>query len=141
MCVLRVGRLLRKRTPICGHQTRCVSRPRLTDGPRQALRRCSRCSGSGSFHRSLGLGPGPLDPRSHATSLLEEETGNKQGLIALPRIKQAGVGLPEGYSREDPLSGGLVHIFFFFGHTARLAGSQFPDQGLNPGHGSESLES
>ena len=30
---------------------------------------------------------------------------------------------------------------FFFGLTAQLAGSQFPDQGLNPGHGSESLES
>ena len=29
----------------------------------------------------------------------------------------------------------------FFGLTAQLAGSQFPDQGLNPGHGSESLES
>ena len=32
-------------------------------------------------------------------------------------------------------------LFFFFGHTMRLAGSQFPDQGLNPGHGSESAES
>ena len=24
-------------------------------------------------------------------------------------------------------------IFFFFGHVMRLAGSYFPDQGLNPG--------
>ena len=28
-----------------------------------------------------------------------------------------------------------------FGHTAWLVGSQFPDQELNPGHGSKSLES
>ena len=33
------------------------------------------------------------------------------------------------------------HSFPFFGHAARLAGSQFPDWGLNPGHGSESPES
>lgn len=32
-------------------------------------------------------------------------------------------------------------LFFFFGHASRLAGSQFPDLGLNPGHGSESPES
>ena len=32
-------------------------------------------------------------------------------------------------------------IFFFFGCTARLVGSQLPDQGLNPGHSSESPES
>ena len=30
---------------------------------------------------------------------------------------------------------------FFFGSAPRLMGSQFPDQGLNPGHGSESPES
>ena len=28
----------------------------------------------------------------------------------------------------------------FFGHTAKLVGSQFSDQGLNPGHHSESLK-
>ena len=32
-------------------------------------------------------------------------------------------------------------LFFFFGCTTRLAGSQFPHQGLNPGPGSESSES
>ena len=32
-------------------------------------------------------------------------------------------------------------LFFFFGCTTQLAGSQFPDQGLNPGPGSESSES
>ena len=31
--------------------------------------------------------------------------------------------------------------FFFFGHATQFAGSQFPHQGLNPGHDSESLES
>ena len=31
--------------------------------------------------------------------------------------------------------------FFFLGRVARPAGSQFPDQGLNLGHRSESLES
>ena len=30
---------------------------------------------------------------------------------------------------------------FFFGHAAWLVGSQFPDQGLNLGHGGESAES
>ena len=30
---------------------------------------------------------------------------------------------------------------FFLASLQQLAGSQFPDQGLNPGHGSESLES
>ena len=30
--------------------------------------------------------------------------------------------------------------FFFFGRTTWLAGSQFPDQGLNPGHSSKSPE-
>ena len=33
----------------------------------------------------------------------------------------------------------LTFFFFFFGDATRLAGSQFPDQGLNPGHSSESL--
>ena len=33
------------------------------------------------------------------------------------------------------------HFFFFFGLVARLAGSQFPDQGLNLGHDSERVES
>ena len=32
-------------------------------------------------------------------------------------------------------------IIFFFGHAAQLVGSQFPDQGLNMGHSSESTES
>ena len=32
-------------------------------------------------------------------------------------------------------------FFFFFGHAMRLAGSRFPTQELNLGHGSESLES
>ena len=31
-------------------------------------------------------------------------------------------------------------FFFFFGHGSWLMESQFPDQGLNPGRGSESLE-
>ena len=30
---------------------------------------------------------------------------------------------------------------YFFGCATRLTGSQFPDRGLNLGHGSESLES
>ena len=30
--------------------------------------------------------------------------------------------------------------FLFFGCAAWLAGSEFPDQGLNPGHCSESAE-
>ena len=32
-------------------------------------------------------------------------------------------------------------IYLFFGRVARLAGSQFPDQGLNQGHGGESPKS
>lgn len=32
-------------------------------------------------------------------------------------------------------------FFFFFGHAARLAGSQLPEQGLNLGHNRESPES
>ena len=35
----------------------------------------------------------------------------------------------------------LVLFIYFFGHAARLTGSYFPDQGLNPGPGSESAES
>ena len=38
----------------------------------------------------------------------------------------------------------LWNFFFFFFNfvcAAQLAGLQFPDQGLNPGHGSESAES
>ena len=31
--------------------------------------------------------------------------------------------------------------FFFFGRATWLVGFQFPDQELNPGHGSESAES
>ena len=34
-----------------------------------------------------------------------------------------------------------VSLLFFFGHVMCLAGSQFPDQGLNPSHRSESSES
>ena len=38
--------------------------------------------------------------------------------------------------------GGFFKIFFFFpGQIAQLVGSQFPDQGLNLGHGSETTES
>ena len=34
------------------------------------------------------------------------------------------------------------YLFIYsFGLASQLAGSQFPDQGLNPGHSSESLES
>ena len=42
---------------------------------------------------------------------------------------------------------GIVFLSFFlsfflcFGRTAQLVGSQFPDQGLNPGHGSENTKS
>ena len=36
---------------------------------------------------------------------------------------------------------GMLSIFIYFGCAAQLAGSQFPDQGLNLGHGSESAES
>ena len=32
-------------------------------------------------------------------------------------------------------------FFIFFAHAVWPAGSQFPGQGLNPGHGSESAES
>ena len=32
-------------------------------------------------------------------------------------------------------------IFSFFGQAMKLAGSEFPDQGLNPGHSSESTKS
>ena len=37
----------------------------------------------------------------------------------------------------------VLYFYFlgFFGHTTWLAGSQFPDKGRKPGHGSESLES
>ena len=35
----------------------------------------------------------------------------------------------------------LSPSLFFFGHTSRLVGSQFLNQGLNPGQGSESPES
>ena len=32
-------------------------------------------------------------------------------------------------------------FFFFFGRVVQLVGSQFPNQGLNPHHSSESPES
>ena len=35
----------------------------------------------------------------------------------------------------------LLFVFCFFDHTSQLVGSQFSNQGLNPGHGSESAES
>ena len=35
----------------------------------------------------------------------------------------------------------FIFCLFLFGHTTRLEASLFPDQGLNPGHGSESSES
>ena len=34
-----------------------------------------------------------------------------------------------------------IPFIIFFDHTSWLVGSQFPDQGLNPGHGSERAES
>ena len=34
-----------------------------------------------------------------------------------------------------------IIVFCLFGHATWLVGSQFPDQGLNLGHGSESSES
>ena len=37
--------------------------------------------------------------------------------------------------------GKLFLFVFFFGCVAQLAGSLFPDQGLNLGHGSESAKS
>ena len=36
--------------------------------------------------------------------------------------------------------GAIMVFFFLFGHAAQLVGSQFPDQGLNLGHSSESTE-
>ena len=37
---------------------------------------------------------------------------------------------------------GFIHFFFFFFcHITQRVGSQFPNQGLNPGHSSESTES
>ena len=38
------------------------------------------------------------------------------------------------------LGDGYTGLFFFSDRTARLTGSQFPNQGLNPGHSSESAE-
>ena len=37
----------------------------------------------------------------------------------------------------------ILQIFFFLGHSVQQldVGSQFPDQGLNPGHSGESTES
>ena len=36
----------------------------------------------------------------------------------------------------------LFSLFFFFpGQTLQLAGPQFPDQGLNPSHGNQKVES
>ena len=44
--------------------------------------------------------------------------------------------------RDGGISGFFVCLFcFVFGHVAQLAGSQFPDQGLNLGHGGESAKS
>ena len=34
---------------------------------------------------------------------------------------------------------GYSAFFFFFGHASKLVGSQFPDQGLNLGHGCQLL--
>ena len=34
-----------------------------------------------------------------------------------------------------------IYLFIYLGHAAQLAGSQFPDQGLNPGHGTGSAKS
>ena len=44
-------------------------------------------------------------------------------------------------SLEKCLLRSSTHFSFFFGCTMRLAESQFPKQGLNPGHGRESPES
>ena len=35
----------------------------------------------------------------------------------------------------------FLFYWFVFRQAVRLVGSQFPDEGLNRGHGSESLES
>ena len=35
----------------------------------------------------------------------------------------------------------IIKIYYLFGRAMQLVGSYFPDQGLNPGHGSESSES
>ena len=47
----------------------------------------------------------------------------------------------DGPHGDTPARITVVRILFFFWCTARLAGSQFPDQGLNPGHAVESPES
>ena len=43
--------------------------------------------------------------------------------------------------RNKSLFLNLDRFFFFFGHTMWFVGSQFPNQGLNPGCSSESQES
>ena len=82
--------------------------------------------------------------------------------IKLPRIPCSGAEWPTNLKSEGLLAGldlwgealmnlvtstgepalkALSLYIFYFGHTTQLAGSQFPDQGLNPDHGSESPES
>lgn len=48
-----------------------------------------------------------------------------------------------GYTRSVQRGGEaqFTFFFFFFGHAVRLAGSKLPNQGLNPGPGSECAES
>ena len=68
---------------------------------------------------------------------------NQNGFIPFSLQHIGSLPTVLGQAKGPALSLFLVFLslFFFFGHVMCLAGSQFPDQGLNPSHRSESPES
>ena len=79
------------------------------------------------------------------SNTFEEQCG---ALCGWNRARKRGVGggegrevMGQGEEGKEITQGLLGDNEDFFGHTVQLAGSQFPDQGLNPGHSSESPES
>ena len=97
---------------------------------------CPCVGGSLSAHR---LCAGPQGERDGAGHQGWERLGRH------PLRSERGVGMgPLPVAVRFPWGKNvdfLKFVFFFFGHAARLAGSQLPEQGLNLGHNRESPES
>ena len=78
---------------------------------------------------------------------IREDVGLSEGRSNQNESKEADLraisGVPQTRDRQWFWSAGLVVFFLFFnlGRAAWLAESQFPDQGSNPGRGSESTKS
>ena len=62
------------------------------------------------------------------------------GICRATRWAAGQAGVPQTRDRQWFWSAGLVVFFFNLGRAAWLAESQFPDQGSNPGRGSESTK-